>query len=256
MVVFIIFFLIFPKKVSAQVVINEFVPDSSQEWIEFHNASDSADYLKSYYIDDDTSFTEDSGSSAKKLLKDLITLNPTFPTVDTSSFLNNSGDYVVLFDQNGTLLDQYQFTSNPGRDISIGRFPDGVGGFSILAYATKADANTQPLTPKPTPTPEETVIPTPTPTQTFPSQSSIPTPKLTPFKTVTPGTTPTTSDSVTTSEVLSESESIHEDIESLETEKQQSKPTLPFVLIAVGISFIGFAIFSIIKNAKKDSEAL
>ena len=115
---------LFLNKVEAQVVINEFVPDSTQEWIEFYNSSASADYIKTYYVDDDTDFLSDSGSSSKKLLTNLNTGNPAFPTVDTSSFLNNSGDWVVLFDQNGSLIDQYQFTSGPGRDISIGRYPD------------------------------------------------------------------------------------------------------------------------------------
>lgn len=65
-------FLIIPNRsVLAQVVINEFLVDGSPEWVELHNASDSAEYLKEYYIDDDENFSNDVGSSGKKSLVNL-----------------------------------------------------------------------------------------------------------------------------------------------------------------------------------------
>jgi len=235
-------------------VINEFVPDSSQEWIEFYNASASADYIKAYYVDDDTDFLSDSGSSSKKLLTNLNTTNPTFPTIDTSSFLNNSGDWVVLFDQNGVLVDQYQFISDPGKDISIGRYPDLTGIFSILAYSTKADANSAPLTPVPTPTPSLTPTPTPVPTPT-PTLSSSPTPTRiptpTPTKTPTPVPTDSPEGSVLGEEVDFPSPTA---IESVLNSTEKSNKKFPFLaagLIFLGMGFIGFSIFSIIKSAKR-----
>src|SRR3989344_5833616 len=87
--------LILPSIVHSQVKINEFVPDAKQEWVEFYNASNSAEYLKDYWIDDDTDFRNEQGS-AKKLLSTLNTTSVGFPYFELSSFFNNSGDYVVL----------------------------------------------------------------------------------------------------------------------------------------------------------------
>lgn len=158
-VLFILLFIFFPKQIHAQVVINEFVVDGSPEWVEFYNASSSAEFLKSYWLDDDTDFTTDTGSSTKKVLTDLVTTNTTYPFIEMNSFLNNSAnsagewDHVVLFDSSGAIVDQYQYTSNPGDGISIGRSPDRTGGFSILQTATKGSTNSIPQTPSPTPSP-------------------------------------------------------------------------------------------------------
>lgn len=180
-----------PENICGQVLINEFVPDSSQEWVEFYNASASADYLKTYYVDDDTDFLSDTGTTAKKLLTSLNTGNPTFPVIDTSSFLNNTGDWVVLFDQEGKLIDKFEFTSNPGKDISIGRYPDSSGSFSILSYSTKADANSAPPTPVPTPTATLTPTPSTTASTPVPTPTRSPTPVPTPTKKPTPAPTST-----------------------------------------------------------------
>src|SRR5690554_3283275 len=66
--------LLFPGSISAQVVINEFAPNASEEWVEFYNASDSAKYLKEYWIDD-----KSDGGQAKKQLTSLNTDNPKYP---------------------------------------------------------------------------------------------------------------------------------------------------------------------------------
>lgn len=159
--------------------INEFVPDGNPEWVEFYNASSSAEYLKNYYLDDDTSFTDDSGSSTKKLLTGLATSNPTFPFIELSSMLNNSGDSVVLFDPSGNIVDQYSYSSNPGKEISIGRNPDNSGTFFTLASPTKGNTNSPPQ-PSATPPPAPTSAPAPTlkPTSTpKPAAASTPTPE-------------------------------------------------------------------------------
>ena len=167
-----LFVLLFPKSILAQVVINEFVPNSSTEWIELYNSSADAEYLKTYYIDDDTDFVNDSGSGPKKLLSSLNITNPTYPIFETSGFLNNTGDYVVIFSDMGNIINQYQYTSDPGSGISIGRVPDGDGNFFILSLATKGYANSD-MTPTSTPT-VSPITETPTPTQT-----STPTPTTT-----------------------------------------------------------------------------
>jgi len=168
-----VFTFFFTSKVSAQVVINEFVPDSSTEWVEFHNASSSAEYIKDYWVDDDSDFNSDSGSSSKKQLTNLNISNVTFPYFEMASFLNNGGDYVVLFAPDGTLIDQYVYDSSPGYDVSIGRSPDSSGAFAILETPTKGSANSGP---KSTSTPEPTSTPNPTST---PISTSTPTPEPT-----------------------------------------------------------------------------
>ena len=126
--------LLVPTKVFA-VVINEFLPSpsaSSLEWVEFFNNDISNDVLKTYWVDDDADFVSDSGSSGRVQLGGLNTDNATYPYIELASFLNNSGDFVVLFDADGNVVDQHQYTSNPGTDASIGRGPDGGGSFNVF----------------------------------------------------------------------------------------------------------------------------
>jgi len=247
---------IFPQKVKAQVVINEFIANGTPEWVEFYNSSPSADYIKNYYLDDDQNFLDDTGSGTKKLLTSLNTLNPTFPYFETTSFFNNSGDWIILFDQNGMMLDQFQYTSDPGRDFPIGRFPDSTGSFLMLSYSTKADGNSSPPTPVPTPTPTPVnITPTPNPT---PTKTALPT--ATPTKTPkpTPGSTPQGAEQVsTTSAILgieTNTTTPYPTPSSDQAENNKNKiGILPFVLIIGGIGFIAVPISSIIRNGKKDS---
>lgn len=172
------------------LTINEFVPDASIEWIEFYNASDSAEYIKSYYIDDDTSFSDDSGSTNKKSLSTLNSDNIAYPYIEFSSMLNNSGDYVVLFDDRGYIIDQYQYGTDPGENISIGRSPDGSGGFITISSPSKGGPNPPPPTPTSTPTPTNTPVPTSIPPTNTPAPSNTPKPTSTPIPTKTPTPTP------------------------------------------------------------------
>lgn len=171
------------------LVINEFVPDGSPEWVEFFNASDSAEFIKNYYLDDDESFDEDSGSKPKKLLTDLVISNPSYPYIEISSMLNNNGDWVVIFDSEGVLVDKYNYHESVGENVSQGRSPDGSGEFTFLSSSTKGLANSGPIptsTPKPaTPTPAPTSQPSSTPVPTKPPTSN-PTPKPKPTSTIIP----------------------------------------------------------------------
>lgn len=149
LVVILLAFLLFAKPVLASPFINEFMAHPSSgntEWVEFYNP-DSLD-LTSYFIDDDTSFASDSGSSSKKSLA--TTTTGIYPSIDLSSMLNNSGDFVVLFDSSGNIIDQYQYTSDPGTDTTIGRSPDG-GSWIILSSASKGSANGGASSPSPSP---------------------------------------------------------------------------------------------------------
>lgn len=243
------FFLFFPIKTSVfagDVVINEFVPDSNPEWVEFYNASSSAEFLKTYWLDDDTDFVSDAGNSSKKLLTDLNIVNSSYSYIEMVSVLNNAGDFVVLFNSGGAIVDQYQYNSNPGSGVSIGRNPDRSGSFLILVSSTKGLPNSGP---QPTVTP--TLMPTATPTPTN-SPTNTPTPKP-PTSTPTPTLVKATPTLVTqalsavtpSGEVLAEEASFSSptpasSISNLTDEVKASffGSHLPQVLIAVGGLFL------------------
>jgi hypothetical protein len=253
--VFLFIFLISAKTVYAQVVINEFVPDSSTEWVEFHNASDSAEYLKSYYLDNDTDFNSDSGSSAKKALTNLNITNVQYPYLEFSSFLNNSGDYVVLFDQNGTIIDQYQYTSDPGAELSIGRSPDITGSFTSLSSTTKGLINSGP---QPTPTPSPTLSPSPSPTAT-PTSTPIPTktPTSTSKPTVTVAATSTlspipTATSTTSAEIVPAATGEVLSDKIINEDQPKKFPVIPAIILALGIFAVLVSIFLFVSKKLKD----
>ncbi len=134
--------------------------------------------MTSYWIDDDADFVSDSGSSAKKQITAVVQGADSRHSILelSSSMFNNDGDSVALFSLDGVLLDHYQYSNDPGEDISIGRSPDGAGGFALLTNATRGSANSQPKPPD-TPTPEPTSKPTRVPTETK-TPTSIPTERV------------------------------------------------------------------------------
>lgn len=204
--------------VNAQVI-NEFVGNSDPEWVEFYNASASAEYLKSYWLDDDNNFEEDSGNSGKKLLSSLNTDNSSYPYFEVSNFLNNTdGDDVVLFDPNGNQVDFYHYSSDLGDGVAIGRSPDNTGSFVVLESSTKGSGNSGPK-PDPTSTPGPTDTPTKTPTP-------VPTSKLTATptvkKTTTPRVLPQQTSSNTKNQIDLNGESNNNDVLGL---RDQMKPT-------------------------------
>ncbi len=164
-------------------LINEYLPHPSsgnKEWIEIYNP-DHID-LTGYFIDDDTSFTDDAGSSPIKHLSAIVQGQTDILYVfETTSFLNNDGDIVALFDPSGTIVDSTSFSDDPGPEVSVGRYPDGSGSFSILQSATKGDPNSPPFIPTSTPVPTE-----------IPTATSKPTPTLRPTHTPVPTKVPPT----------------------------------------------------------------
>jgi len=122
------------------VIINEFVANGSPEWVEFYNPNPDAEFIKSYWIDDDTDFDSDSGNSTKTPLSALNTASATFPYIELSTFLNDGGDNVVLFDNSGNILDQYTYSSSSA-GVSIGRQPDRTGAFQTCGAPTKGSTN-------------------------------------------------------------------------------------------------------------------
>lgn len=252
----------FPKGSRAQVVINEFVPDANPEWVEFYNASESAEFLKDYWLDDDTSFEVDSGSSSKKSLVSLDTTNPSYPFIEVSSFLNNGGDFVVLFSPEGGIVDQFQYTSNPGDNVSIGRSPDATGDFLILSSPTKGAPNAGPQptptpSPAPTPTPSPSQKPAATPKPTVSAATPTPRPKIAGKTTASPKISSgkkkqeekATGEAVLGITQVSPSPKPEESPEAVQTPKP-ARLTLfiAATLVLVGLGFLSFALAPFVKE--------
>lgn len=245
-----------------KILINEFVAHPStgnKEWVEFYNP-DSAD-ISTYWIDDDTDFANDSGNSAKKNLLTLIKTNPQHPYIELSSVLNNDGDHVVLFDSNGNILDQYEYTTDPGEDIAIGRAPDGSGQIQLLAEGTKGNNNSGPApTATPTPSPTSTPAPTPTPIKTptstpTPIKSSL-SPTL-PFISKSPTGTATKSGSPSNSPssilgVSSKSAENKQNVSKKTLIAGESQNNFRFIALGIGLASIACAIIIFLKNRAKN----
>ena len=262
-----------PPDTYAQVVINEFMVDDSLEWVEFYVASDSAEFLRDYWVDDDNQFETDAGSSAKKKLTDLVVSNITYPYFELSSFLNNSGDLITLFDASGNVVDQYQYVNNPGFGVTIGRSPDQTGSFDSLLVVTKGSGNsshkpTPTPTPSPTPSPTATASPSPSPTNT-PTNTPTPTPTPKPTATPKPTTSPVATakadnkeeddflvmDDMDESPVPSvlginendENES-DETTEEVKIEEGRKVPMFAFGFIGLGVVLMGVALLPFLKD--------
>ena len=181
----------------ANLVINEFLANQSSdqdEWVEFYNP----DYLDltGYWIDDDIDFVSDSGNSSKKQLtaSNLNVSNPTLPyaTLSSSMFNDTCGsscDYVALFSPDGSIVDQFQYTSEMIKQEgkTIGRSPDGSDAFTVLSSQTKGSQNSIPQ-PSPTPTPPSTPAQSASSTSSK-SKSPSPSPKSSPLPTSSKKTT-------------------------------------------------------------------
>jgi len=211
----------FPKKAfAAEPKINEFLlapSTGNDEWVEFYNP-DNLD-ISSYWIDDDTDFNSDSGNSSKKPLSSIDNTNLAYPVIVLTSAIfnntcNNECDFVVLFSSSGIVIDQYQYTENPGTDVPIGRFPDGSGSFQSLSSTTKGAQNSEPPTATPVPTTTPTSIPTPTKT---PTPAKTPTPVPTAVQTKTPTANPTSTSTPTFAPISS---TLEQDSSSVLSRKQ------------------------------------
>lgn len=239
----------FPSSVFAQVVINEFAPNATEEWVEFYNASESADYLKNYWIDDTP-----EGGKPKRQLTALNIDNPKFPYFSLGDgFLNNNGDKLVLYDENNVVVDQYEFSSVPSDGLSIGRYPDKTGSFAFLQSATKGNSNSAPKvdpTPSPSPSPTPTLTPSPSP-----SPSPTQKPSITPKPTLRPTTVPTSSNQV----LGQQSSQLPIDLEGNPTPEPlvegvtqaNDTPLLAIILTLAGVIFVTFSLYSFLKVRQK-----
>lgn len=192
-----VLFFLSPRVVFSQVVINELLPNPADgvDWVELYNTTDQDVDLDGWVLDDEaaTNMLE---------IKEATVSAYGFLVFEVGNRLNKNKDTICLINDQGSTIDEYQYTANPGTGISFGRMPDG-GDWGICSQPTAGAAN-QCLVPTPTPTPTQspdspTASPTPEPTTPTPTSppSPTPTPKRKVIKTPTP----------TPGEILGEEES-------------------------------------------------
>ncbi len=253
---------VFNSEVSAQVVINEFVPDASQEWVEFYNSGGSPVDLSDYYFDDDNTLivdgqiqigTPDPGSDPIKLLGILPAISTCF--LNLTTYLNNDGDTPSLFLSNGTLVDSYSYTSSQP-DKSFARVPDG-GSWLADQIPTKSATSCSSLAPTPSPTATATVTATATATA---APTATPTPTPTPTKTPTPKATvkPKVEAASTEGPQASNVSDLRSQL-AIPTptglvagEEKKIFPFFPALLIVLGLGFMGTAGYLLYKKIKSE----
>jgi hypothetical protein len=174
----------------------------------------------------------------------------------------------------GNILDEKEYSSNPGEGKSYGRSPNGTGGFIVYdaASVSKGVVNPTPTeVPTPTPTPQPTEVPTEAPE---PTATPTPEPTLTPTPTTKPTTKPSPTptpdkepEMVTTSfdgpqgEVLGSESSPTgpdelEDIKALYSPPEKKKSILlPIFLIGGGGVSIFFSVLSFLKKEEGEEVA-
>ena len=239
-----------PTSVLAQVIINEFSPKGSPEWVEFLNNNGFEVNLDGYYFDDDSDFNSDAGNSVKIKLEGLFPTN-SLCFLEMSSFLNDSGDTPTLFAPNGDIQDTYSYASTSA-GLSYSRIPDG-GEWQVNTTFSKTAISCSSLQ---TPTPSPTLTPTQTPTASStnsptPSPTLIPTPTST--KTVTPKPTPTPR---IKPKVLETVEPLNYSTISptgvvAGTSVEKKFPTIALLFIISGVAFLGYGGF-LLYNTKND----
>jgi len=196
-------FFIFPKACFAQVVINEFLPNpiDGADWVELYNTTSQDVSLDDWILDD-----EGTKSNMFEIEEATISAHG-FRLFEVGSRLNKNSDTIFLMDNQGVVVDEYSYTSDPGNNISFGRMPDGES-WGICSELTPGLENKCAL-PTSTPTPIPTSLPTNTPTPppaVTPTKkpTSTPTKKLTstptPTKKLTPTPLPTVEPTLTATE--------------------------------------------------------
>ena len=123
----------------SKIVINEFVSDSDEEWIEFYNTGDTNVNLNGWTIEDNT--------GDKYNLSGNINAHGFFVAEDYPFQLNNPGDIIILKHGNSIInslsygnYDDGNISDNlpaPGSEESLGRITDGNEQWQVFIHSTK-----------------------------------------------------------------------------------------------------------------------
>lgn len=196
-------FLISPKSAVAapNLLINEFSPKSSPEWVELYNNTDNQITIVDWKIKDSVNSPKD--------LADVCIPPYGYYTFETTNWLNNTGgDSISILDQDDNVVDTITYgepgntvPSTPTSSESASRSPDGSSDWQI-GSPSRQD-NSSPCPPDPTPTPNPSPSPSPTPTPT-PASSPTPTPLKSPSPSPKPTPKNSPSPSSQTSSILGE----------------------------------------------------
>ncbi|EIJ78288.1 non specific extracellular endonuclease cleaving RNA and DNA [Bacillus methanolicus PB1] len=119
---------------STNLVINEVLPASgtiyTKEFVEIYNPADSAVDLSGYVLDD----IVNGGSSPYTIPNGTIIPAKGYFVWETNNYYNNTGDDVTLKAPNGTITDQYHYSTSSA-DKSWARIPNG-GNWSTTMDST------------------------------------------------------------------------------------------------------------------------
>lgn len=105
---------------AGDVLINEYVANSSVEWVELYNTTGNDLDLTGHYIDD----ISGGGGAPKLIPSNTIIPAGGYYVMEFSGFLNNGGDDVRFLDNSQTALDSHTYTSSTA-NYSHYRYPDG-----------------------------------------------------------------------------------------------------------------------------------
>lgn len=158
---FVLFSIISSSSISAQIFINEILPNPSEgnnEWVELYNNSSEAVDVSAWILVDAAGhqwgLTEVGSVAASGYA---------IFTYFGDGWLNNGGD--SLFLKNGdALIDSYTYTISISEDVSFGRYPDGASDWQVLNMVSPGEANAFFLpstTPLPSLVPILTLVATP-----------------------------------------------------------------------------------------------
>ncbi|MCZ4410192.1 lamin tail domain-containing protein [Cryomorphaceae bacterium 1068] len=129
-----------------KLVINEVLPGNdnsgadefgeNDDWVEIYNASDEAINLEGFFLsDNDGNETKFVFPDFELASNEVVTIwcddQPEQGPFHAAFRLSGSGEEVGLYDPDTLTLDYVRFGAVPD-DISVGRFPNGEGPFSIL----------------------------------------------------------------------------------------------------------------------------
>lgn len=246
-------FFLFPKIVSAQIVINEIGPLSSPDWVEIYNFSPESVDLTGYILRD-SSVTNEFSLSGE--------LGPGgFVVFDWSNRLNNSGDIVKLVSKaDSQVIEEVPYGDKGGVCLptefgSIGKPIDGGNTIERFLASSRGLTNSgSTLDPCPAPTSVPTSTSSPTPTQK-PIVTNSPSPTFKPTKKPSPTRVPPELREVEAggdqdSRNL-EVKGVFDSEDSKEVDGNKSSfPTVPLLLSVVGLFLIMVALVTYIKQKK------
>lgn len=237
------------EKVSAQVVINEVLPnpigeDGGAEWVELYNLGNNPISLSGCVLHlHETDNTQKIVFNSEDFIEKYKVISW------DGKWLKNSGDTIRLLcssfsdtvaygDANGAIID------DPKEGVTFGRSPDGTGNFYILSSVTLNGPNAQP--------PTSTPAPTNTPTQTpVPTSTHTPTPTFTPTRASTKTSTPSPSQEEDQEmQILGVDENEDNEDPAEPTREGRKFPLAAGVFIFAGLGLISFPIIKYFRQKK------